>query len=586
MPGVSIVREAGGDAAGFDAALSAVRFFDEYRTTVHYDGDDLTVASTGYDGYPVRTVETEHGCVVLEGYLYDVDDADAHLADVAEWVATDDRTALRSWVRDRDGDFLVVVVDETEETATVVPDALGRLPLYHAEIDGATVVSRELKLIRELAEIRDEPVGVDDLAVAQSLLFGYRLGTGTLFDSVDRLPPAATLSVGEDREVSRLFRHDFGATVYDHRSPDENAAQLADLFETACENRTALPGGTVLALSGGLDSRAVAGAFEATGVDFTAATFDRPDGSASDEVRAAASVADALDVDWQQYVAHDTDEHRETLLELKQGMNYLRLSFLVDFLERLDPPRGAATYVTGDGGDKVFRDMRPSRSFADRGEMVDYAIAANSIFDASEAAAIAGVPEERLRASVRDRFEQYPESDHRDAYVHFLVRERGMNWLYQGEDRNRYYYWSVSPFYSQSFFRAAMQCPPDQKGPEFYQRFLRQFAPELVDIEYVNFGASITSAEYRVKRFVYDTLSRYPSLQDAVVDVVKRLGNDSTVSAPEVVEDIERELAADGVERTLSTAAVEDVVHNPDAYSEPEMYHLLTVATLVGEASG
>jgi asparagine synthase (glutamine-hydrolysing) len=588
MPGLSIVREDGDAADAFEAGLSAVRFFEEYRTTVHYEGEALTVASTGYERYPVRRVDTEAGPVVLEGYLYDVDDVPAHLADVAAWVAADDRAALRSWIRDRDGDFLAVVVDADDDTATVVPDALGRLPFYHAQVDGATVASRELKLLRAFAAARDASLGVDDLAIAQSLSFGYRLGTRTLFAGVERLPPAATLSVGRDRDVSRLFRHDFGDRVGTERTPAENAGRLADLFETACENRADLPGSTVLALSGGLDSRAVAGAFDACDVDFSAATFDRPDGSASDEVRAARAVAETLDVDWQQYVARDTDEHRETLLDLKQGMNYLRLSFLVDFLERLDQPRGAATYVTGDGGDKVFPDMRPPKSFVDEAEAVEYAIAANSIFDPAEAAAIAGVSERRLRASVRDRFAEYPEMDLRDAYVHFLVRERGMNWLYQGEDRNRYYYWSASPFYAVPFFRAGMAVPPEQKGPAFYRQFLEQFAPELVDIEYVNFGASITSAEYRLKRFVYDTLSRYPSLQDAVVTAVKRVTNDATVSAPEVVGDLSRELAAGAdADSPLSPSAIENVVHNPESYSEPEMYHLLTVTTLVGrQASG
>lgn len=583
MPGVSLHRSDGGSTTDFEAALDTVCFFDDYEPTVHYDGDELTVASTGYDGYPVRTVDTDEGIVVFEGFLYDADDPDDHLRRVASWVDEGDRDALESWVRERDGDFLAVVVDAETETPTLLSDGLGRLPVYHAETDSGAVVSRELKLVRELTE----PVGVDPLAVAQSLLLGYRLGTRTLFEVINRLPPAATLAVDGERTVERLFRHDFGRRVHEDWSRDEHAEALADRFETACRNRGDLPGETVLALSGGLDSRAVAGGFDAAGVEFSAATFDRPDGSASDEVRAAGAVAEALDLDWEHYVARDTDENRETLLELKQGMNYLRLSFLVDFLEQLDPPRGGATYVTGDGGDKAFPDMRPPGSYDSLEEVAEYTISANSIFDPAEAAAIAGVSEERLRESVRERFEAYPETDPKNAYIHFMVRERGMNWLYQGEDRNRYYYWSVSPFYAQPFFKRAMRVPQDSKGGQFYRRFIDEFATELVDIEYVNFGAPINSREYRLKVFLYDALSRYPALQDAAIGVLRRLRDDEAVAAPSVVDEISRAAASDGVEQELSAAAIEDVVRNADSYGEPEMYHLLTLTSLVGQqASG
>ena len=112
MPGVSIRRNDGGSTTDFEAALDAVCFFDDYDATVHYDGDGLTVASTGYDGYPVRSVDTDEGLVVFEGFLYDTDDTDAALRRVASWVDAGDTDALESWVRERDGDFLAVVVDE------------------------------------------------------------------------------------------------------------------------------------------------------------------------------------------------------------------------------------------------------------------------------------------------------------------------------------------------------------------------------------------------------------------------------------------------------------------------------------------
>ena len=43
-----------------------------------------------------------------------------------------------------------------------------------------------------------------------------------------------------------------------------------------------------------------------------------------------------------------TDDHDEVLLETLQGMNYLAMSFIVDFFEQLERETPRGTYVTGD----------------------------------------------------------------------------------------------------------------------------------------------------------------------------------------------------------------------------------------------
>ena len=593
MPGVSVARRDGGlEADAFRRSLESVRFFDDYGEEWLVNRPGVTAAATGYDDYPVRSVEADGATAILEGHLYDVDGEDeveAHLRDVAAWVREDDVAQLSAWVSGRDGDFVVYVVGEGGGV-TVVNDAFGRLPLFHATVGGATVLSRELKFVREFARRAGEPVAVDAMGVAQTLLFGYRLGPRTLFSGVSRVPPGSLVrfpdSADADPDVTRLHGFSFGGDSHADRGVEENAAALASLFRDACRDRTAVGERegreTVLALSGGLDSRAVAAGFHAIGADFRAATFDRSDGSASDEVRAARAVAETLDVEWTEYEASGSAALRETLLSTKQGMNDLRLSFLLDFLDSVGEGRGA-TYVTGDGGDKAFPDHTPPRSFEDVDDLVDYVVSSNRIFSPEEAAGVAGVSEEALLESVRARVESYPEGDLRARYVHFLIRERGMNWLFDGEDRNRYYHWTVSPFYSLPFFRYALNCPDGQKrGNELYRAFLAELEPAVLDVEYVNFGAPITSIEYRAKQFVYDALARHPDLRARAVDLIKRVKNDRTVSAPEVARAVREQVrGSDAIGRALSAEAVERIVENPAGHSEPAMYHLYTVTSLV-----
>lgn len=585
MPGISLFHSPDGvESAAVREALSSARFFEEYGIDRWYADARTVAATTGYDDYPTRTLTTDRFVVALEGHLYDVDDVDAHLRRVSGWLADDDEESLRQWLLARDGEFLVAAVDRRTGAVRVLTDALGRLPLYRATVGGTAVLTRELKVVRELAARVDDPLSVDRLAVGQTLLLGYRLGTRTLFGGVERVPPAARVTVDDGLDVARVFRHDFSGAGHADRSMETNASHLATLFTEACRNRDRETR-TVVALSGGMDSRAVAAGYHDAGVPFEAATFQRAEGGDESEVAAARTVADALDVEWSAYTVEGSNDHRDRLLEMKQGMNYLWLSFLLDFLERVGDAPGDATLVTGDGGDKVFPDLTAPKSFDGVEALADHLVTANSIFEPSDAAAVAGVDADRLTDSVLDRLRAYPESDLDALHAHFLLRERGMNWLYHGEDRNRYYYWSTSPFYSLPFFRYAMACPADQKGvTNLYQQFLSELAPEVVDVEYVNFGAPITSTAYRVKRLAYDSLARYPALRRVAVDLLKRVTDDPTTDASAVAREIRRQVAA-GEVTNLPESEVDRLAGKAGTYDDPALYHLYTLTSLLGDGT-
>lgn len=584
MPGISLVRDVNDiDRSAIDGALEAVRFFDDYGTERWYDGERTVVGSTGYDGYPTRVTAVDGGVVVFEGELYGADDVVRQLQYVGSRLLAGNIDPLEAWLLARDGDFLIAAIDEESGRTRVVTDPLGRLPVYIATIGSATVLSRELKFLREYADAVGDPLEIDRLGVAQTLQFGYRLGTRTLFDGVQRLGPAEVVTIDDGVEVDTLHRHDFGQTPQAAHDLKTNVAELANRFVAACRARATRSDDTVVALSGGLDSRAVAAGLATSDEPFRARTFDRPDGTNVDEVRAARRVADELGIPWTSQVASASDRHRERLLEMKQGMNYLRLSYLLDFLEDIDGDRARTTLVTGDGGDKVLPDLTPTGSTGSMSELVQDVLSHNRIFATDVAAEVAGIPEHRLVDSIRDRLRSYPETDPAAMYVHFLVRERGMNWLFHGEDRNRYYYWSVSPFYAWPVFWFAMGIPASQKSAgRLQKRFLSELAPELLDVEYVNFGAPITSTEYRVKRAVYDTLVRYPIVGDAAIGLLKRIKGDPTVDNSHVVGEVRRKvLDADPLGETFPSSSTDRIAENLDSYSTPALYHLLTIAELL-----
>ena len=571
MPGITFVRCATAPKSVEASALRGVCFRDEYEPTVHADDARALLGSTGYPEYPITTVETEDAIFLLEGRLYDVDDESCHVRTAGSLLLADRPAELESWLTARDGDFLLVAYEKATETIAAVTDTFARLPVYYVTVGDHVVLSRELKLIRDCAHHRGEPLEHDPMGLAQTLLFGYQLEDRTLFDGVRRVPPGSYVRIGDDVRVRRLHRHDFGTTANDDRSVGENAAALAALFETACANRNLDGLQNVLSLSGGLDSRAVGAGYAAADVSYTAATFEKPNGANAPDVRIAERLADALDADWERYDVEGTETHREQLLEMKQGMNFLAMATVLDFLDQLRARHGPFAYVTGDGGDKALPDMTPPRSFDSRRELAEYIVETHGIFDPEEVATLTGIDRETLVRVVQDRLRSYPETAHDDLYVHFLVRERGMNWLTHGEDRNRYYCWSVSPFYSPRFFEYAMNVPASQKKRKrLYAAFLEELDPEICDIEDANHGAPVTSLRHKLKQYATGLVFRYPGLKRRITALVR--GQPSGELTDRLAERFQQ-----SKELPLAESKVANVIQNGERYDGHELYNLLTV---------
>jgi len=174
MPGITVLGEPTPNDV-VDDVFDSVRFTDAYQ---RHDvrTDDSIVAYTKYDEYPVSVFETEASTVVLEGYLYGTADVDAAVSEAATLVREGDTEALSEWVAARDGDFLLLVIDDADGTMWAVNDAFGRLPTYRATIDGTTVVTRELKVVRELGRALGDELEPDPIALGSCCSSAIRSG--------------------------------------------------------------------------------------------------------------------------------------------------------------------------------------------------------------------------------------------------------------------------------------------------------------------------------------------------------------------------------------------------------------------------
>ena len=576
----------------FDESLESLCHDDRYEADVVLESDAYAVGTTAYPEYPIRIVEDEHRWVCLEGRIYDHDDGalESELLEVGKRVLATDANEeyLTEWLLETDGEFVLVAYDKSSGRLGLLNDALGRLPLYYYHDDGTFAFSRELRYLVESVGAEE----FDPLGVAQCLLFGYSLGERTLLGRASRLRPGTKLTFDPDDGVvtrTALHRFDFERKAHANRSRERNAAELVDLFETACEKRSGWGSRDVISLSGGLDSRSVLAGYHTTETSATAATMASDAHVPSSDVEIAQQLARALDFDWQLYqLDPPTGEDLDTIVKTKSGRVGLMTSFIIDFFRRLQSDYGAGmTYVTGDGGDKALPDLTPARSITNDTQLVEYIIEENSILDLSEVARLTGLSEADIRRSVRDRIRTYPERDREAKYVHFLLYERGVNFLFEGEDRNRFFFWSTTPFYSLDFFRYAMNCPAEQKARyNLYRSFLEELSPAAAAEVHPDYRAPVASSRHAAAALVDDLLSRYPQVFETVLPIIKSINDLDTESTirPDTIGCIRTQIdRCEAVDEVLSRDDLESFL---DSYTDRErmsIYRIFAITSVIDD---
>lgn len=252
-----------------------------------------------------------------------------------------------------DGYFAAALMD-ARGRLQVGADVLGLFPVYHAECDGVALVgsSPELFRLHPLYTARLDRRGLTALL----LIHAFHAGR-TLLRGVRRLPPA---------HLFRWERADGGHEVCHYRIPEPEVAggEFRDhvlRFDRAWDRavrRHAPPGEEVgLLLSGGRDSRLLAGYLSGHGAPFRALTFGRSD---DHEVRCARAVARELDLPHDVYCAGPADFRPGA--EITAGWEHLAGGFsnihtwaAVDALRRL-PPRVVVGHLRESREIKPFPD--------------------------------------------------------------------------------------------------------------------------------------------------------------------------------------------------------------------------------------
>ncbi|MBX0323435.1 hypothetical protein EGH21_10385 [Halomicroarcula sp. F13] len=586
MPGINVLAGARLPATDETEAAHRPALYDDRYEYDSYDLGNCRVTTALYPEYPFRRFTFGECSVFVEGVVYNRDEATLRAELERRFVDGDAAPTDPTWLRSLDGEFVFYAHDAAAETMTVVPDRLGQLPLFYAPDADVALVGRNKPILARLGNCTE----FDRLAVAEYLRLGYALADRTLYAGLRRLPEGHHVRVETDTgalTVERHYEFDFDEETNADASVRENARELARRFTDACERRaTAAPGENVVLLSGGLDSRAVLGAFERCDVSYRAMTRDFEHDSRAD-IDLAQRLTDAVGSNWDRLPTPGPDGtdllHH---LDMTGGTDSFSIAHMQPFLRRVRADAdGPAWSYTGDGGDKLVPDISPVVEVASVEDLVSYVLQSEGRFDAEDVEAMTGVSEAEIRADVRETVLDYPESSLSKRFVHFELFQRAFAWLFEATDTNRNHLWTTTPFYAPDVFEYAMSIPDTQKRRyRLYAAFLEELSPELAAVPNANFGAPPSSVGHEARVALYNALQRHPDLFEAVKPAIKSvlgISSDSDRPAAAFVDCL-REQATRTQRAVLDRHGLErTVLDDPGAYTRTQRYHVLTLTSLL-----
>ncbi|MFC4551171.1 MULTISPECIES: asparagine synthase-related protein [Halorussus] len=223
--------------------------FRDHRSDREFDrvvsGDAMTVGVRDVGlNIPGRsaTYEGDRGCCVVWGEAYV---PDRRATNAARWLYERYAEEGRSALAHLNGSYLAAVDHDGE--AVVATDPIRSWECFYTdEADQRVFGSDSVAVARAIDEPR-----IDKRSLLEFVYIGVVLGTGTMFEHLERVPFDGYLRPDDAGELDRF--------VYDPRPADEfdPVEELADRLRAALARRSRQPGTKGMLLSGGYDSRLI-----------------------------------------------------------------------------------------------------------------------------------------------------------------------------------------------------------------------------------------------------------------------------------------------------------------------------------------
>lgn len=474
-----------------------------------FSNQNIVATLTSSYQYPFSLKRLDDNILmILEGKVYDRS-ASVLFKDIEKILSAD--LEIERYLFHVDGEFYLNIINLKTNTLKVFGDHLNRLPLYFGNKNGKWIVSRDIAFVQRFLNAT-----INKIHLAEFLIFDYNLANHTLFSGVSHLQISERLisdiSTGETNVIKKKYTYDFSEKPIIELDKDTLEKMVSTFLDSSkCRASTK----NILSLSGGMDSRSVAAGLDKVGKKVTGVTFEDEEKSATNDVVIAQEIAESLDMEWKK-IDLTTESFLKDVNEtirFKIGSQPARFYFLNQYCRKVCDIFGdEITFFTGDGGDKVFPDLTNGIDYHDDQKLLELILKENHEFSILEAAKLTGINHKKLASHIMETISNFPGKTSGEKHEYFLLTCRMKRYIFEGEDRNRRFFWSTTPFLSKPFFALMIKINYEIKKEDgFYLNFIYQLNEQVALIRDENYATGEISVSKGFYNFVKDKANSFLS---------------------------------------------------------------------------
>ena len=443
--------------------------------------NNLQVTYNGYQGYPINHWRYKDTIIIIEGIIFNWEDNELR-SNLNRIVDNDyNNDDICNLIKDADGDFIVYIINEDKNSIFVFNDILGGLPLFYAQEGNTCFISREYSCI--ITNLKDKHWNSNN--IAEFLKRGYNLRDRTFSQAVHKLEPASLIKVEFSNKIhlrcEQLYRDDFSLKDK-YLSKEEAIKDLANLFIESCRRRVqyAIKHSykIVNTMSGGFDSRTVAGGIEKFTSDYINVTYEynRDESTIAKQVlHAINSKSEYIKLNFKNNP--DLYDTRLTLNTDGRINAYTNSVCYHDMLcVRKHFGKQNILYFGGFGGEFLRHPLYET--------ILPFDEIGLSFFPTLKLLSqVCNTSPRDLRAMFDATFKNRGEN--RESKYKDLYNENYQNLVRcSGEDRTRMFYFTVQPLMGKDFIMAIRhKVPLSWVGFSFYKNFLKEIDERLITVD-------------------------------------------------------------------------------------------------------
>jgi hypothetical protein len=497
MPGISIYYNNNNkDLTSLD--LNVLNSEKHYSTEVLYKNDDIIIAKTGYDGYPIEYFETQSAIVVIEGLIYNKSEQELKET-LSKIVACDESSVnneINMFIHSFHGDYIVYLYHIQKNELKVFNDLWGRLKTQYYYDHDMLLISREHTFILDnLPEIT-----LNKNAILELILFRFYMEGKTIISNVFKTPPSTLIrakKINDNLSVSiETNKHDLtttkffsGRKKFIKKYTDIYLSSLRDTIKTLQKRKLKLVGD----LSGGLDSRAV---FYGICNITKDAEFFTDDLISGDESRCAEHVAAQYNMKLTKIKAsHEMDINDMSRITFLTGCTVnavTNLACYLDNIERKNIEKSPAVKFQGFGGDFIRHPYRHIKGYRSLTSLFKNNFLINGI-NFKEAEKLLNIDNSNIINHFTQIENRYPEHNVEDRVKHFYF-DYYNGLVYSGEDRARMHFWTIQPMMAHNLLSLSLYHIPRNKiNTELFVNFLKLLDKKSLNSPLHNYSFKLNS---------------------------------------------------------------------------------------------